>query len=140
MSAQFIHGTGYVFLPATGRRAGVQLPPAMPTVARVVLPGYPCHVSHRGDRRENLFFSSEDCDVYRKWRFYSTVLDADYLWTAVRYVETNPVRAGLVTQAEAHPWSSARAPTTNGPSSCAPAPTPAAPAAANASSPACNAT
>jgi putative transposase len=143
----------------------------MARVARVVLPGYPYHVTHRGNRREDVFFSSADRDVYREWlgeyarqykleiwayclmtnhvhllvvpktadslayalgrahmryaryanrqqgwsghlwanRFYSTVLDEDYLWTAVHYIETNPVRAGLVTQAEAYPWSSARA-------------------------------
>ena len=40
-------------------------------------------------------------------RFYSSVLDDDYLWSAVRYVERNPVRAGLVTRAEEYTWSSA---------------------------------
>ncbi len=40
-------------------------------------------------------------------RFYSSVLDEPYLWAAVRYVETNPVRAGLVDRAEDYPWSSA---------------------------------
>ena len=42
-------------------------------------------------------------------RFYSCVLDEAHLYAAVRYVERNPVRAGLVRQAEAYPWSSARA-------------------------------
>ena len=42
-------------------------------------------------------------------RFFSCVLDDSYVWAAVRYVEQNPVRAGLVTQAEAYPWSSAAA-------------------------------
>ena len=42
-------------------------------------------------------------------RFFSCVLDDSYVWAAVRYVEQNPVRAGLVTQAEAYPWSSAGA-------------------------------
>jgi len=40
-------------------------------------------------------------------RFYSTPLDDEHLWAAVRYVELNPVRAGLVAQAEHYPWSSA---------------------------------
>src|SRR5262249_25050705 len=31
------------------------------------------------------------------------------LWNAVRYVERNPVRAGIVTRAEEYPWSSAAA-------------------------------
>jgi putative transposase len=42
-------------------------------------------------------------------RFYSSVLDDAYLWHAVRYVETNPVRAGMVPMASAYQWSSARA-------------------------------
>lgn len=42
-------------------------------------------------------------------RFFSTALDEDYLWTAVHYVERNPVRAGIKRQAGAWPWSSARA-------------------------------
>ncbi len=42
-------------------------------------------------------------------RFYSTSLDAVHLWVAARYVELNPVRAGLVERPEQYPWSSARA-------------------------------
>ena len=42
-------------------------------------------------------------------RFHSTVLDDPYLWAAVRYVERNPVRAGMVSRAEHWPWSSAAA-------------------------------
>ena len=40
-------------------------------------------------------------------RFFSSALDADYLQACVRYVELNPVRAGLVKKAEDYPWSSA---------------------------------
>jgi len=40
-------------------------------------------------------------------RFYSTVLDWDHLSCAVRYVERNPARAGLVVRPEEYPWSSA---------------------------------
>jgi putative transposase len=40
-------------------------------------------------------------------RFYSCVLDEAHLWAAVRYVERNPVCAGMVDRAEDHPWSSA---------------------------------
>ena len=45
----------------------------------------------------------------RLWqgRFYSCPLDEQHLWTAVRYVERNPVRAGLVRRAEDWEWSSA---------------------------------
>jgi putative transposase len=40
-------------------------------------------------------------------RFYSCPLDPPHLWAALRYTELNPVRAGLVTEPEAFPWSSA---------------------------------
>jgi putative transposase len=42
-------------------------------------------------------------------RFYSTPMDERHLWTAVRYVELNPVKAGLVINPTDFPWSSARA-------------------------------
>lgn len=40
-------------------------------------------------------------------RFYSCPLDETHLWMALRYVELNPVRAGLAKQAESWRWSSA---------------------------------
>lgn len=47
----------------------------------------------------------------RLWqgRFFSCPLDREHLWAAVRYVERNPVRAGLTDSAEAYGWSSAAA-------------------------------
>jgi len=47
----------------------------------------------------------------RLWqgRFYSCPLDERHFWAAVRYVERNPVRAGLVRKAHRYPWSSAAA-------------------------------
>jgi putative transposase len=42
-------------------------------------------------------------------RFFSSPLDEAYLWAAVRYVERNPVRAGMVSRAENYRWSSAAA-------------------------------
>jgi putative transposase len=42
-------------------------------------------------------------------RPYSCVLDEDHLWAAIRYVERNPVRAGMVACAEDYRWSSAAA-------------------------------
>jgi putative transposase len=42
-------------------------------------------------------------------RFLSSALDNAYLWAAVRYVEREPVRAGLVRRAENFAWSSAAA-------------------------------
>jgi putative transposase len=40
-------------------------------------------------------------------RYYSRPLDQSHLWEALRYTELNPVRAGLVLEAELWPWSSA---------------------------------
>jgi putative transposase len=42
-------------------------------------------------------------------RFYSDPLDEIHCWMALRYIELNPVRAGLVKYAWDWPWSSARA-------------------------------
>ena len=42
-------------------------------------------------------------------RFHSCPLDEAHAVAALRYVELNPVRAGLVKEAERWPWSSARA-------------------------------
>lgn len=42
-------------------------------------------------------------------RFYSCPMDPGHLWTALRYTELNPVRAGLAAEAAAWPWSSAAA-------------------------------
>jgi len=40
-------------------------------------------------------------------RFYSCLLDDAHLYRAIRYVEQNPVRAGISETAWAYPWSSA---------------------------------
>ena len=40
-------------------------------------------------------------------RFFSCPMDEGHFWNAVRYVERNAVRAGLVGRAEVYPWSSA---------------------------------
>ncbi len=47
----------------------------------------------------------------RLWqdRFFSCPMEEDHLWAAIRYVERNPVRAGMVAKAEDYPWSSAPA-------------------------------
>lgn len=51
----------------------------------------------------------------KKWRGYlwqgrfnSCPMDEKYLYAAVRYVERNPVRAGIVKKAESYKWSSAK--------------------------------
>lgn len=143
----------------------------MARLARVVVPGYPHHVTQRGNRRQQTFFCEEDYTAYlelmaewckvrgvqiwayclmpnhvhliavpateaglrlaigeahrrytrrvnfrQRWRghlwqgrFASFVLDDYYLLAATRYVELNPVRAGLAARAEDWPWSSAAA-------------------------------
>jgi putative transposase len=40
-------------------------------------------------------------------RFFSCPLDREHLWVALRYVDLNPVRAGLVAEATDYGWSSA---------------------------------
>jgi putative transposase len=42
-------------------------------------------------------------------RFSSTAMDEAHVYAAIRYVDLNPVRAGLVARAADWPWSSARA-------------------------------
>lgn len=45
----------------------------------------------------------------RLWqgRFFSSPMDESYTWWTIKYVELNPVRAGMVEKAEDYPWSSA---------------------------------
>jgi putative transposase len=48
----------------------------------------------------------------RLWesRYHSCIVDEEkYLWAVARYIEQNPVRAGMVKRAEDYPYSSARA-------------------------------
>ncbi len=42
-------------------------------------------------------------------RFFSCPLGREHFWQALRYVEQNPLRAGLVRQPWKYPWSSAKA-------------------------------
>jgi len=144
----------------------------MPRIARIIAPGYPHHVTQRGNNRATVFFDDEDRQTYIKllslyakkykfkilayclmdnhihllvipetelslargiglanmlytqyinrkfhqsgriWqnRFFSCVVEGnDYLWTVARYIERNPVKAGICEIAEAYRWSSARA-------------------------------
>jgi putative transposase len=143
----------------------------MARLARVVAPGFPHHITQRGNRGQQTFFCDEDyqcylelmaewcgahqveiwayClmpnhvhliavpdsadglsraigEVHRRYtrmvnfregwrghlwqgRFASFVLDEPYLLTAARYVELNPVRAGLVNAPSRYKWSSAAA-------------------------------
>lgn len=143
----------------------------MPRLARVVIPGVPHHITQRGNRRQQTFFSDHDYELYRalmaQWchergvrvwayclmpnhvhliavpavadglrraigeahrrytrhvnfrenwrghlwqgRFASFPLDDAYLLAAARYIELNPVRAGLAAAPGEYPWSSAAA-------------------------------
>ena len=143
----------------------------MARIPRVVVPGLPHHVTQRGNRRQQTFFSDEDYAEYRRlmaafcarcrtetwayclmpnhvhlimvpstpdglrctlgethrrytrminerqgwsghlWqeRFHSFVMDEPHLLAAARYIERNPVRAGLCESVEQWPWSSAYA-------------------------------
>lgn len=143
----------------------------MPRLSRTVFAGVPHHITQRGNRREDIFFTDEDREAYLSWlkeycekfgveilayclmtnhihlvavpatgdglqrvlkplhmryaqrvnrargwkghlwqgRFFSSPLDEAYLWAAVRYVERNPVRAGMERRAEDYRWSSAAA-------------------------------
>ena len=58
------------------------------------------------------YFNRKQKRSGRIWqnRFFSCTVDCDsYLWTVARYIERNPVRAGMVDHPLAYRWSSARA-------------------------------
>ena len=57
------------------------------------------------------YFNQKHALSGRLWqgRFFSSVLDESHFWAALRYVERNPVRAGMVKRAEDYRWSSAPA-------------------------------
>ena len=58
------------------------------------------------------YFNRENGRTGRLWecRYHSAVIDGEnYLWTVSKYIENNPVRAGLVKRPEDYPYSSARA-------------------------------
>ena len=58
------------------------------------------------------YFNGENGRTGRLWecRYHSTVVDEDsYLWTVSKYIENNPVRAGIVKRPEDYLYSSAKA-------------------------------
>lgn len=62
------------------------------------------------------FFNKKYKRTGRIWesRFHSSIVDRDaYLWSVLRYIETNPVRAGLTTKLQRYKWSSAKIHLTN---------------------------
>lgn len=56
------------------------------------------------------YFNRRNARVGHLWqgRFYSSTLEESHLYAVIRYIENNPVRAGLVAKAEDWQWSSAR--------------------------------
>ena len=69
----------------------------------------------QGVGRTNLIYTQyvnrefDRCGRLWQNRFFSCPIDQEaYLWAAVRYIETNPVRAHLVQEPWAYRWSSAR--------------------------------
>jgi len=65
----------------------------------------------KADRKYSLLINSREGWRGYLWqgRFMSFPMDDSYLFAAIRYIERNPVRAGLVRYAEDYAWSSARA-------------------------------
>jgi putative transposase len=55
------------------------------------------------------YWNAKHCSSGHVWqgRYYSCPLDRGHLWEALRYTELNPVRAGLIAEAEGWTWSSA---------------------------------
>jgi putative transposase len=65
----------------------------------------------RAHQRYSFYFNGKKNLKGHLWqeRFYSCLLLGNHIQTAVRYVERNPVRAGMVDRPWDHMWSSARA-------------------------------
>ena len=59
--------------------------------------------------RDAAYWNSKHRSSGHVWqgRYYSCPLERPHLWEAFRYAEVNPVRAGLVAEAEAWAWSGA---------------------------------
>jgi putative transposase len=96
----------------------------MVRLARVVAPGIPHHITQRGNRRQQTFFCAEDYQAYLALMEEWCRSCAVEVWTyclmpnhvhviavpmAARYIEQNPVRAGLAARPWKYLWSSASA-------------------------------
>ena len=68
-------------------------------------------VFHRTNGAYSNQFNAKNGFVGHLWqeRPFSCPLAESHLWNAIRYVESNPVRAGMVSTAADYRWSSARA-------------------------------
>jgi putative transposase len=94
-----VHGyalmSNHVHVMATPQQPG-SLPLTMQQLGRCYVP----HFNQRYSRSGALF----------EGRYRAIPIDTDVYWlTCLRYVEQNPVRAGMVATAESYPWSSYRA-------------------------------
>ncbi len=78
----------------------IVIPPAENAIARVF---------NTANMRYTQYKNAQKGERGHLWqgRFFSCVLDDEYLIRAMRYVERNPVRAKMVKKAEAYRWSSA---------------------------------
>ena len=65
-----------------------------------------CAIYKQEESLERAFVAPK-VGALRRGRFFSSALDDEYMWAAIRYVELNPVRAKLVRVAERYKWSSA---------------------------------
>lgn len=88
---------------------------------RLDIPGVPQHIVQRGVDRHACFGGADDylrCVLqsapsadwhFVESRFKASLIDTDrYLLTCYRYIELNPVRAGMVAAAAQYRWSSHR--------------------------------
>lgn len=78
----------------------------------IVVPQTPQAISQslkQAHGRYAAYWNAQQSSTGHVWqgRFYSCPLDESHLWTALRYVELNPVRAGMVATPEQWRWSSA---------------------------------
>ena len=85
----------------------------------IAVPGRPDSMSvlmRRVQGRYAQYYNAHSRRSGHLWqnRFFGCMLGPSHLWTAIAYVELNPVRARLVTRAEDYPWSSAAAHVTGG--------------------------
>ena len=85
----------------------------MPRIARVVFAGIPHQITQRGNRctcvMRKTSIVARMVRVFLARTFFLQPARRSVLVVLLRYVERNPVRAGIVQCAEDYPWSSAAA-------------------------------
>ena len=84
----------------------------MPRRRRVCPAGIPAHIIQRGNNRQVVFTSDKDIaatGTLFEGRFRSSLVqEYEYLLACLRYIELNPVRAGMVGDPGDYLWSSYR--------------------------------